>query len=341
MRIALFLLLLFASFSVVSAQGTNVLEGRVIAPSGTQPTNPVRVKLTFNGRPIHETFTDLSGRFSFPGLKSGTYQLTAEGDGLTFETTAVTADVPAFGASGQAFTQDIQLRPINHKPNTGPGVVNAFTQNVPPAAKQALDAGLKSAEEGKTLAAIENMRKAIQIFPSYFDAHLRLGNTFLKSDQLPEAIAELDKAREINPNDERTYQSFGLLLMKQRNFAVAVAVFAEAARLNPENPMNAMMRATALIHQAAVTDESAPATENRSYLLGRAEVAMAQAANLSDSKLKPDTMTMALFYELKGDPERAAAELETYMKKTPQLKNSTALQNEIKRLREKARKPTP
>jgi tetratricopeptide (TPR) repeat protein len=338
MRVALFLLLFLASFSSISAQGGSVLEGKVISPSGTQPTTPVRVKLTFNGRPIHETFTDLSGRFTFPGLRSGTYQLTAEGDGLTFETTAVTADIPAFGGSGQGFTQDIQLRPISHKPNTGPGVVNAFTQNVPATAKQALDAGLKSAEEGKTPAAIDNMRKAIQIFPGYFDAHLQLGNVFLKTDQLQEAIAELDKAREINPNDERAYQSFGLLLMKQKNYAVAVAVFAEAARLNPENPVNAVMRATALIHQAAVTDESAPATENRSYLLGRAEVAIGQAANLSDNKLKPDTMTMALFYELKGDPERAAAELESYMKKTPQLKNSAALQSEIKRLRDKAHK---
>src|SRR5678815_548865 len=318
MKLALSLLLLLASFSSVSAQGGSVLEGKVVTPSGTQPTSPVRVKLTFNGRPIHETFTDLSGRFTFPGLRGGTYQLTAEGDGLTFETTAVTADIPAFGGSGQSFTQDVQLRPIIHKPNTGPGVVNAFTQNVPAAAKQALDAGLKSAEEGKTPAAIENMRKAIQIFPEYFDAHLQLGNTFLKTDQLQEAIAELDKARLINPNDERAYQSFGLLLMKQRNYAVAVAVFAEAARLNPANPMNAVMRATALIHQAAIVDESAPATENRSYLLGRAEVAMGLAANLSDNKLKPDTMTMVLFYELKGEPERAAAELEAYMKKTPQ-----------------------
>jgi hypothetical protein len=118
-------------------------------------------------------------------------------------------------------------------------------------------------------------------------------------------------------------------------------VFAEAARLNPANPMNAVMRATALIHQAAVVDESAPATESRSYLLGRAEVSMAQAANLSDNKLKPDTLTMALFYEVKGDPERAAAELEAYLRKSPQLKNSAALQNEIKRLRDKARKSNP
>ncbi len=56
-------------------------------------------------------------------------------------------------------------------------------------------------------------------------------------------------------------------------------------------------------------------------MLSRAEVAMAQASNLSENKLKPDSMTLALFYELKGEPERAAAELESYMKKTPQLKN--------------------
>jgi len=335
MKFALSLLLLLVSFSSISAQGGSVLEGKVITPSGTQPTNPVRVKLTFNGRPIHETFTDLSGRFTFPGLKSGTYQLTAEGDGLTFETTAVSADIPAFGGSGQGFTQDIQLRPISHKPNTGPGVVNAFTQNVPAAARQALDAGVKLAGEGKTPEAIENMRKAVQIFPEYFDAHLQLGNVFLKTDQLQDAIAELDKAREINPNDERAYQSFGLLLMKQRNYAVAVAVFAEAARLNPENPVNAVMRATALIHQAAGNEE------DRSYLLSRAEIALSQASNLSENKLKPDTMTMALFYELKGEPERAAAELESYIKKNPQLKNSAALQSEIKRLRDKARKPNP
>ena len=335
MKPALFLFLLLFCFSLAAAQSSNVLQGKVITPSGTQPTNPVRVKLTFNGRAIHETFTDLSGRFSFPGLARGTYQLTAEGDGLTFETTSVSADVSAFGAAPQSFTQDIQLRPIRHKPNAQPGVVNAFSQDVPPAAKQALDAGLKMAEEGKTEAAIENMRKAIQIFPNYFDAHLQLGNTFLKTDQLQEAIAELDMARQINPNDERAYQSFGLLLMKQRNYAVAVAIFAEAARLNPANAMNAVMRATALIHHAAGSEE------DRSTLLSRAEIALSQAASLSDNKLKPDTMTMALFYELKGEPERAAAELEAYVRKNPQLKNSPALQNEIKRLREKARKSTP
>jgi len=327
----LFFLLLFALSSTALAQGgANVLQGKVITPSGTQPNTPVRVKLTFNGRAIHETFTDLSGRFSFPGLAGGTYQLTADGDGVNFETTTIYADVTAFGSSPQSFSQDIQLRPIAHKPAAQAGVVNAFAQNVPATAQQALELGLKLTAEGKIEAGIEKMREAIKIFPDYFDAHLQLGNVFLKVDQFNEAIAELDMARQINPNDERAYQSFGLLLMKQKNFAVAVAVFAEAARLNPSNPVNHVMRATALIHQAAATND------DRSFLLGRAEAAMAQAATTGDNKSKPDSMTLALFYELKDQPERAAQELESYMQKNPQLKNSAPLQGEIKRLREKA-----
>ena len=140
---ALSLILCSRQRPFVFAQGANVLEGKVVTPSGTQPTNPVRVKLTFNGRAIHETFTDLSGRFSFPGLSRGTYQLTAEGDGITFETTSVYAEISAFGSSAQSFTQDIQLRPIIRKPTQQPGVINAFTQDVPAAAKQALEAGPK------------------------------------------------------------------------------------------------------------------------------------------------------------------------------------------------------
>ena len=341
--IAVCLFVILGSWSVAASQGGSVLQGKVITPSGMQPNSPVRVKLTFNGRAVLETFTDLSGRFTFPGIKNGTYQLTAEGDGVNFETTTVYADVPAFGGGGQTFTQDIQLRPVMRKATSATGVVNAFTQEVPPAAKEALETGMKLAEEGKTEAAVENMRKALQIFPKYFEAHLQLGNAFVKIGQANEAIAELDLAREINPKDERLYQTFGLLMMKQKNFPVAVAVFEEAARLNPENPTNPVMRATALIHQAANTSESAPATENRSYLIGRAEVAISQAASLSENKVRPDSMTMALFYELKGEPEKAATELESYVRKTPQLKDSVPLQNEIKRLHDKAKasKPAP
>jgi tetratricopeptide (TPR) repeat protein len=328
-----------ASAALAFAQNANVLQGKVIAPGGTQPTSPVRVRLTFNGRAINETFTDLSGHFSFPGLNRGTYQLTAEGDGLTFETTSIYAEISAFGSAPQSFTQDIQLRPMIHRPAAQAGVVNAFSQVVPKAAQQQLERGLRLAKEGQTEEAIAKMHEAIQLFSSYFDAHLQLGNTFLATGRLSEAIAELDLAREINPDDERSYQSFGLVLMKQKNYAVAAAVFAEAARLNPGNPTNLLMRGTALIHQASTLNDANPSrlAEDQSPLLSQAEVALSQASNLSGNKLKADNITLALLYEMRGEPDRAADELESLLRKASHAKNAPALQAEIRRLREKGR----
>jgi tetratricopeptide (TPR) repeat protein len=319
----------------VFAQGANTLQGRVMAPNGTQPTAPVKITLTLSGRRIYETFTDLSGRFSFTALARGTYQLTAEGDGQTFETTSVYAEVSAFGSSPQLFTQDIQLRPIAAKPMGQTGVVNA---NVPKAARQALERAAKLNGELKTEAAIEQMMEAIRIFPAYFDAHLELGNTFLKAGRFEQAIAELDRAREIDPNDERAYQSFGLLLMKQKNYEVAVLVFGEAVRLNPNNPMNALMRATALIHQAATVPEAQLA--DRQSLLNSAALSLAQATKLSGDKLKADSLTLATFYEMKGEPERAADELELFLRKS-ETKNAEVIQKEIKRLRAKGKEAKP
>ena len=333
--LGLILLLLFGSALATYAQGAHTLQGRVVTPDGNQPTSPVKVTLTFNGRRVYETFTDLSGRFSFSGLGRGRYQITAEGDGRTFNSTLVYAEVAAFGSAPQLFTQDIQLLPISTKPLGQTGVVNAFTQNVPKAARQALERAAKLNGELKTEAAIAQIQEAIKIFPEYLEAHLELGNTFLKAGRFEQAIAELDRAREIDPNDERAYQSFGLVLMKQKNYAVAVAVFSEAARLNPVNAFNPLMRATALIHQAyAIAPSSSDtAASDRQYILSRAEISLTQASNLSDKKSKADHLTLAMFHEMKGDQARAAKELEDYLQKNPNLKNADNLRTIIKRLR--------
>ncbi len=319
------------------AQGPHSLQGRVITPEGAQPTNPVRVTLTFSGRRIYETFTDLSGRYSFSGLARGTYQLVAEGDGTNFETTSVFADVSAFGASGQLFTQDIQLRAVRGKPAAArAGVINAFSQEVPNAAREKFERAQKLAGEGKGDPAMIQLQEAVQIFPQYFEAHLMIGNQLIQTGRLDEAIAPLDRAREINPNDERVYQSFGLVLMRQRKYPIAAAIFDEAARLNPANPLNPLMRASALIYQASFVNPERVAEQ--ADLLNQAELALSKASDLSEKKMKPDAPTLAMFYEMKGQPSRAADALEEYLKKNPTAKNLEAIKNEISRLRLKAAK---
>jgi tetratricopeptide (TPR) repeat protein len=308
------LLVIFVSAVCVFAQSVHTLQGKVISPDGLQPKNPVRVTLTFDGRRIYETFTDLSGRFSFTGLARGTYQLTAEGDDQSFEKTTVYAEVMAFGSAPQLFTQDIQLQPLRGKPLGRAAVVNAFTQDVPKPALQALARAQKLEHQGKRPEALAQIQAALKIFPVYFEAHLELGNYFLKEGRYDEAIAELDRAREINAKDERLYQSFGLIMLQQKNYRVALAVFAEAARLNPTNPLNPLMLGTTYIHQASQLAASGMKRDDTRQLLLRADEALAKAGELSGGKMKADHQTLSLLYELKGEPEKAEEERKEYLR---------------------------
>jgi cytochrome c-type biogenesis protein CcmH/NrfG len=113
-----------------------------------------------------------------------------------------------------------------------------------------------------------------------------------------------------------------------------VAIFEEAARLNPANPLNPLMRATALIYQASLVDPQS--VVEQTDLLNQADLSLAKASELSERKMKPDALTLAIFYEMKGQPGRAAEELEDYLKKNPAAKNAEAIKNEISRLRSKA-----
>jgi tetratricopeptide (TPR) repeat protein len=214
-------------------------------------------------------------------------------------------------------------------------VINSFSQNVPKAAQQSFERAVKLDGEGRTEESIKALTDEIQNFPDYFDAHLMLGKLFLNANRLPEATTELDRAREINPKDDRAYQSFGLILMLQRNFAVAVAVFAEAARLNPTNPVNVLLNTKALINQAYAIDPatSQQAANDRSYLLGRAESSLKQLADLSKNKMSADHFSLAMFFEMKGDRKLAANELEALLRENPDLKNASEIREAIQKLR--------
>src|SRR5215216_4968886 len=149
------------------AQGPNSLEGRVLLPSGGQPAQPVRVTLTQGGRRIHETFTDLSGRFNFPGLRGGAYRLTAEGDGRAFETTSVGVEIASFGGGGQNLTQNIQLKARADAAGAPAASVAAeeLDPGVPDAAKEKYRRGARSAAEGKPEQAVRALREAVKAHP--------------------------------------------------------------------------------------------------------------------------------------------------------------------------------
>ena len=314
------LLLLLAAAPNVRAQGNNSLEGKVMLPNGAQPTNSVKVTLVFNGRRVHETFTDLSGRFAFSGLGSGTYHLTAEGDGTTFETTTVSADVGIFGSS-QTYTQNIQLRlKAGAATPMPPGTVSAveIDPDVPERARVKYMQGLKQAAENRPEQAVKLFEESLREHAKFYAATLALGEQYAMLQRHDEALAAYRRATEIKPDHAEAYVGVGASLVGLKRFEEAIKLLRGVVELD-KNLSGAYLP---LGYAEMMTGDYAAAEGHllRARELGRPALAHVYLANV---------------YEQTGKPAKAVEHLEAYLKESPQTTNAGAVRGAIEKLRKK------
>jgi len=81
--------------------------------------------------------------------------------------------------------------------------------------------------------AIACFQQAIQIDPSYADAHCNLGSAFLRKDQIRDAILAYKEAIDIDPNFAQPYFNLGILLNNIDKNDEAIACFQSAISLVP------------------------------------------------------------------------------------------------------------
>lgn len=302
------------------AQGGHVLQGRVVLPNNAPPANPVKVTLTFSGARVFETFTDLSGRFSFNGLKRGTYQLTAEGDGEIFETTTVYADVAAFGNAPQVFTQNIQLRLKAGKKTLPAGVVSVeeMDPNVPDAARKEYQKGMKDADEERPGNAIRHFREAIKLYPALYAAHLALGDQQAKLQRNDEAIESYKNAIDLKPDKAAPYVGLGVTLVKQKRYNDAIAPLAKSLDIEKQSSISFLFLGIAEFQTGDV--KGAEANLLRSYEIGKQPLAAIYLADI---------------YEQRGEIAKAIERLETYLRDNPQDTRSEQVRMAIEKLKKK------
>lgn len=194
---------------------------------------------------------------------------------------------------------------------------------------------MKMRKAGKLQLAMSLMEEAIKLFPDYFDARYALANDLARTGNADGAIAQLEQARKINPSDDRLYQSFGAILIEQKKYPLAAAAFAEASRLSPTNPRYPLMRGVAILYYVSEIDSAKKESQQeRTYLLNRAEETLNRAYLLSDKKLTIIHFYMGMLYDKKGEPVRAADELEQYLKDNPQASNAGIIRDTIEKLRQ-------
>jgi tetratricopeptide (TPR) repeat protein len=302
------------------AQGSHTLEGRVSLPNGSQPAQPVRVTLTYNGRRLYETFTDLSGRFTFKGLGSGRYQLTAAGDDRTFETTSVAADVTGFGPSAQNFTQNIQLRPKagSREAPAASVSVEELDPGVPERAREKYRQALKSAAEEKAERAVELFREAVKEHPSFYAAHLALAEQLGKRQQYEEALAAYRRAGELKPDRAEPYVGVGVTLVNQKRYEEGIRMLRGVVEVDREvaAPYLSLGYAEMMVGDYKAAEEHLL----RASELGRNPVAHVYLANV---------------YEQTGETAKALARLELYLKESPESANAASVRGAAEKLRKK------
>lgn len=313
-------LFLLITASAARAQGSHTLEGRVSLPNGSQPSQPVRVTLTYNGRRLYETFTDLSGRFTFTGLGGGTYQLIAAGDDRTFETTSVSAAVSGFGPAPQSFTQNITLRPKAALKDAPAAVVSAeeLDPDVPERAREKYRQGLKSASEEKTEQAVELLGEAVKAHPSFYAAHMALAEQLSKRQRYDEALASYRRAGELKPDRADPYVGVGVTLVNQKRYEEGARMLRGVLELDKDlvGPYLSLGYAEMMLGDYKSAEEHLL----RAHELGRNPVAHVYLANV---------------YEQTGETGKALARLEAFIKESPQSPNAASVRGAAEKLRKK------
>lgn len=312
-------------------QGRNAISGTVFGES-SRPVPDIYVELLNDVySTISRARTDGSGRFSFNGLGEGRYKLKALPYGTDYlEQTqevqlASASGIPGSGSDRQNI--DIYLR-LNERAHAGPfsaapGVI--FVQEVPKPARTLYQAGIGYLGVKKEKEGFESLRKAIEIFPNYFQALDRLGGEYAMRGATDRSYYEaalvlLTKASEVNP---RSFSSvFGLGWTQYQLGMITQAI-------------ETLTRATTLYGKVADPYLWLGKALRRASTQDQAEVALKRANDLAKGKSSEVHWQLAGLYRDLKRYKAAADELELFLKFEPKAADAGKIRDMIKQLREK------
>jgi tetratricopeptide (TPR) repeat protein len=174
------------------------------------PAQRVPIKLErFGGGLVDQIDTDSNGRFRFPNLPRGYYR--------------VVINMPGFVALQQ--DADLQVVFRAHlafelvRQNTGEAtIVDVIDARAPAPARQELTRGREALSQRNADEAMLHFRRAIELYPEFFDAHLLKGIAHMDKREWLEAQRAFEKAVEIRPDSAPALVRLGEVQWRQKQF---------------------------------------------------------------------------------------------------------------------------
>ncbi len=298
--------------------GQNTIQGDIITPNGQRLDRPINVRLhTMRGE--LSTTSNGNGSFLFRGLTGGRYTVRVDaGDAYAPGTASVEIPQSQSGMLGSTYSVQVYLRPSSGQPLTK-SVVSAA--DPPKAAVDLYNKALESVKAGEREKAIEQLKAALAIHPSFAAALNGLGVQYMKLGNNRAAYEAFNAALTITPDSFILHLNCGITLFQLNKYADAEAEFAAALLKNETSGAAHVYRARSLIALNRLDD---------------AAKSLKRAVEIGGDDVKIAHRFLAGIYIEKGDRVEAVKELELYLKASPTTKESDQIKNLIKELNKKA-----
>ena len=306
------------SESQTNLGGTNSIVGQVLAPSGRPIESRLRIKLSTMTRGDRIFTTNQNGNFAFRGLPAGSYTVVIDKE-VDFKPVSQTVDIIQFrGAPAQTYTLNIRLE-FKERTEAKPAVVNAELLNVPKKALTHYETAMELAKKNEQQGAIDELKLAIAEHPTFTQAINDLGVQYLKLNKLDEANDAFLAALKINPESFPALINRGIVNVMMKRYGEAVPMLRKALKNHEQSAVGHYFLGQALANLGLFDD---------------AEAELLKSLELGKEEMKEAHRILAIIYSAKGSKKRAADELETYLKLTPNTPDAEKLKDQIRKLRE-------
>ena len=300
----------------------NTIQGDIITPHGQRLDHPVMVWLSSN-RGETSTTSNGNGSFFFRQLGGGRFTVRVDA-GEAYEAATEVVNIADSGSTGnmsrvgQIYSVQIHLR-LKSPEAVTKGVISA--NDPPQAAVDLFNKALESVKNGHRDKAIEQLKGAIKIDPTFVPALNGLGVQYLRLGKYDAALEAFTNALKLTPDSFTLHLNCGISLFSLNKPAEAETHFAAALAKNEASGMAHLYHARALI------------ALNR---LDEAEKDLKRAIEIGGEDVKLAHRYLAGIYVEKGEHVEAVKQLELYLKVSPDSKETEQIKNLIRELNKKA-----
>jgi tetratricopeptide (TPR) repeat protein len=306
-----------------SPQTVYEMEGTVYGPDSKAIVNATVTLQNHAGAQIDQDITKNDGRYRFAGVLAGTYYISVKAAEPGLQELRQKIELINTGRSVTNYSKervDFSLHRTSASERR-PVVGTVFAQAVPPDAEQEYRSAVTKISKGEREAAAVKLKRAIQLFPTYFLALQQLGLLYIDTEKDEQALEPLKKSLEVNPKSSQSHLGLGMAYVNLDRPKEALKELNEALALDRKDFRSYLYLGMALINIGK---------------LDEAEKSLKEACSIGGPiQARTAHLYLASIYSTRKEYQKAIAELETYLRENPKTPNASKIREAIAKMKAK------